>query len=65
MLCQAGYGERAEERVNARKGYRQRDWDTRVGTIDLRATVDPYPRDGRAEIVPRRSDGMIWVGSSQ
>jgi putative transposase len=35
MLCQAGYGERSDERINARNGYRHRDWDTRVGTIDL------------------------------
>jgi transposase-like protein len=35
MLCQAAYGERSEERVNSRNGYRDRRWDTRVGTIDL------------------------------
>jgi transposase-like protein len=34
-LCGAGYGERASERVNRRNGYRERDWDTRVGTIEL------------------------------
>ena len=33
--CLAGYGERSEERINSRNGYRHRDWDTRVGTIDL------------------------------
>jgi putative transposase len=35
MLCQAAYGERSDERVNSRNGYRDRRWDTRVGTIDL------------------------------
>jgi transposase-like protein len=35
MQCGAGYGERTEERENSRNGYRQRPWDTRVGTIDL------------------------------
>jgi putative transposase len=35
MQCQAAYGERSEERVNSRNGYRERRWDTRVGTIDL------------------------------
>jgi hypothetical protein len=35
MQCQAGYGERTDERVNSRNGYRDRRWDTRVGTIDL------------------------------
>jgi putative transposase len=34
-LCGAGYGERSPERVNIRNGYRERDWDTRVGTIEL------------------------------
>jgi transposase-like protein len=35
MLCQAAYGERSDDRVNSRNGYRDRRWDTRVGTIDL------------------------------
>src|SRR5216117_3247764 len=34
-LCGAGYGERSPERVNIRNGYRERDWDTRVGSIEL------------------------------
>ena len=34
-LCGAGYGEVAPERVNVRNGYRSRDVDTRVGTIEL------------------------------
>lgn len=33
--CGAGYGERSEERVNSRNGYRTRPWNTRVGSIDL------------------------------
>jgi putative transposase len=33
--CQAGYREQTDERVNSRNGYRERRWDTRVGTIDL------------------------------
>ena len=43
MQCQAGYGERTEERVNSRNGYRDRRWDTRVGTIDLNV---PKLREG-------------------
>jgi transposase-like protein len=35
-LCGAGYGERSEERVNCRNGYRDRDFDTRAGTVELR-----------------------------
>lgn len=34
-MCGAGWGERTEERVNSRNGYRDRGFDTRVGTIDL------------------------------
>ena len=34
-ICGAPYGERSEERVNRRNGYRSRPWDTRTGTIDL------------------------------
>lgn len=34
-LCGAGYGERSPERVNSRNGYRERDWDTRAGTVEL------------------------------
>jgi putative transposase len=34
-LCGADYGERSPERVNIRNGYRERAWDTRVGTIEL------------------------------
>lgn len=33
--CNASYGERTPERVNSRNGYRERPFDTRVGTIDL------------------------------
>jgi putative transposase len=33
--CNAAYGERSTERTNSRNGYRQRRWDTRVGSIDL------------------------------
>src|SRR5437867_13081989 len=35
LLCGAGYGERSPARVNTRNGYRERAWDTRVGTIEL------------------------------
>src|SRR5579884_3312753 len=35
QLGGAGYGERSRERVSSRNGDRERDWDTRVGTIEL------------------------------
>lgn len=34
-VCGAAYGAVSEDRVNRRNGYRDRPWDTRVGTIDL------------------------------
>ena len=34
-LCGADYGQRSDERVNVRNGYRHRDFDTRVGTLDV------------------------------
>ena len=34
-VCGAGYGERSSERLNSRNGYRHRDLDTRVGTLDI------------------------------
>ncbi|TLM78079.1 MAG: IS256 family transposase, partial [Actinobacteria bacterium] len=33
--CGAAYGQRSDERVNRRNGYRERELDTRVGTIAL------------------------------
>lgn len=34
-ICGAPFGERSEERVNSRNGYRPREWDTRTGTMEL------------------------------
>jgi putative transposase len=34
-VCGAAYGERSEERTNTRNGYRQRDFDTRAGTLEV------------------------------
>src|SRR3954447_276985 len=34
-LCGAGYGQRSSERTNQRNGYRQRQFDTRTGWLDL------------------------------
>ena len=34
-VCGAEYGQRSEDRVNSRNGYRNREWDTRTGTVQL------------------------------
>src|SRR5829696_2390649 len=34
-VCGAAYGQRSDERVNSRNGYRAREWDTRAGTVEL------------------------------
>ena len=35
-LCGAGHGERSEGRTNQPNGYRDRDWQTRAGSVELR-----------------------------
>jgi putative transposase len=35
-LTGAARGERSPERINYRNGYRERDWETRAGTVELR-----------------------------
>jgi putative transposase len=35
-LCAAAYAERSPERLNSRNGYRDRLWETRAGSVDLK-----------------------------
>lgn len=35
-LCPADRGERTEDRVNTRNGYRERDLGSRLGTLETR-----------------------------
>jgi transposase-like protein len=61
-VCGAGYGERSPERVNRRNGYRERDWDTRVGSIELAV---PKLREGSYfpdwQLQPRRRAEQAFV----
>ena len=61
-VCGAGYGERSPERVNRRNGYRERDWDTRVGSIELAV---PRLREGSYFpdwlLAPRRRAEQAFV----
>lgn len=53
-LTGAGHGERSPERINWRNGCRERDWETRAGTVELRI---PKLRKGScfpAFLEPRR-----------
>lgn len=50
-LCGAGYGERSDDRVNSRNGYRHRDVDTRAGTLDV-----PIPKLRQGSYFP---DGLL------
>ena len=47
-VCGAGYGEVSPERVNSRNGYRPRQLDTRVGSIEL--------------AIPKLRDGSYYLG---
>jgi putative transposase len=54
-LCGAGHRERRPERINQRNGFRDRDWETRAGTVELRI---PKLRKGSyfpGFLEPRRS----------
>jgi putative transposase len=61
----AGYGERNPERVARRNGYRQRAWDTRVGSIEL---AIPRLRSGSyfpSFLEPRRRSEQALVAVVQ
>ena len=63
-ICGAGYGERSSERRNSRNGYRERDWDTRAGTIELKIPKlrhDTYYPDWLLETRRRAGRALVAV----
>ena len=64
-LCGAGFGERSDDRTNHRNGYRDRRWETRAGTVDLKI---PKLRKGTylpAFLEPRRAAEKALVAVIQ
>jgi transposase-like protein len=60
-LCGAGHGERSDERINLRNGYRERPFETRLGTVELRI---PKLREGSyfpSFLEPRRRWEQAFV----
>jgi putative transposase len=65
QVAGAGYGERSGERVARRNGYRERAWDTRVGSIEL---AIPKLRSGSyfpSFLEPRRRSEQALVAVVQ
>ena len=54
-LTGAGHGERSPERINQRNGYRDRVWETRAGTVELK-----IPTSGRAPTSPASWSPAGW-----
>ena len=51
----AGHGELSEGRTNQRNGYRDRDWQTRAGSVELR-----IPKLRRGSYFPASSNRAGW-----
>jgi hypothetical protein len=42
--CGAGYDEKSTERLNSRNGYRERAWDSRARSVELKLSDTPFAR---------------------
>lgn len=63
-VCGAEYGQRSDERVNQRNGYRPREWDTRAGTIELQVPklrTGSYFPDWLLEYRRRAEQALVTV----
>src|SRR5512146_2070896 len=69
--CGAGYDEKSAERINSRNGYRERTWDTRAGSVELKIpklrqgsynTLVPGAAAYRREGAHRRDPGGLRAG---
>ena len=45
--CGAGYDEKSAERLNSRNSYRERTWDTRAGSVELK-----IPKAAPGQLLP-------------
>jgi putative transposase len=58
-LCGAGHGERSDARRNHPNGYRDRDWATRAGTVELVGSGAPNPQAAPRQLLSRRSASLL------
>jgi putative transposase len=63
-VCGAPYGARSQERTNSHNGYRAREWDTRVGTMEVaipKLRASSYFPDWLLERRKRAEAAMVTV----
>jgi transposase-like protein len=63
-LTGADYGEKSAECLVQRNGYRDRDWEMRVGTVEMRRLIQVYGSESRARS-PKIASPDSVLGFSQ